>query len=144
MIHVTGQPEEVQYWRVVVPDDLEVKSLLVSELHSVPYSAHPGVQRTIGKVKRYFWWKGMVGDIREFVEICPICQLEKTDHTLRRGSLQSLTLPEVKWQEVSIDFVIDLPAIGDTEDSIMTVVDRATKMVHLIPCKKTTTAGEVA
>ena len=54
MIHVTGQPEDVQYWRVVVPDDLDVKSLLVSELHSVPYSAHPGVQRTIGKVRRYF------------------------------------------------------------------------------------------
>ena len=54
MIDVTGQPEDVQYWRVVVPDDLEVKSLLVSELHSVPYSAHPGVQRTIRKVRRYF------------------------------------------------------------------------------------------
>ena len=26
----------------------------------------------------------------------------------------------------------------------MTVVDRATKMVHLIPCQKTTTAGEAA
>ena len=55
MIHVTGQLEEVQYWRVVVPDDLEVKSFLVSELCSVPYSMHLGVQRTIGKVKRYFW-----------------------------------------------------------------------------------------
>ena len=63
MIHVTGQPDDVQYWRVVVPDDLDVKSLLVSELHSVPYSAHPGVQRTIWKVRRYFWWKGMAGDI---------------------------------------------------------------------------------
>ena len=43
MSHVTGQLEDVQHWRVVVPDDLDVKSLLVSELHSVPYSAHPGV-----------------------------------------------------------------------------------------------------
>ena len=144
MIHVTGQPEDVQYWRVVVPDDLDVKSLLVSELHSVPYSAHPGVQRTIGKVRRYFWWKGMAGDIREFVEACPTCQLEKSDHTLQKGSLQSLTLPEVKWQEVSVDFITDLPAEKDAEDSIMTVVDRATKMVHLIPCWKTTTAGEAA
>ena len=144
MIHVTGQPEDVQYWRVVVPDDLEVKSLLVSELHSVPYSAHPGVQRTIGKVRRYFWWKGMAGDIREFVESCPTCQLEKTDHTMKKGSLQSLAIPEAKWQEVSVDFVTDLPAAADSEDSIMTVVDRATKMVHLIPCKKTTTAGEAA
>ena len=144
MIHVTGQPEDVQYWRVVVPDDLDVKSLLVSELHSVPYAAHPGVQRTIGKVRRYFWWKGMAGDIREYVESCPTCQLEKTDHTLKKGNLQSLAIPEAKWQEVSVDFVTDLPTASDGEDSIMTVVDRATKMVHLIPCKKTTTAGEAA
>ena len=144
MIHVAGQPKDVQYWRVVVPDDLDVKSLLVSELHTVPYSVHPGVQRTIGKVRRYFWWKGMAGDIREFVESCPTCQLEKTDHTMKKGSLQSLAIPEAKWQEVSIDFITDLPTSSDGEDSIMTVVDRATKMVHLIPCKKTTTAGEAA
>ena len=114
MIHVTGHLEEVQYWRGVVPNNLDMKSLLVSELHAVPYSVHQGVQRTIGKVHRYFWWKGMAGDIREFVEICPTCQLEKIDHTLRKGSLQSLVLPEAKWQEVSIDFITDLPIDGDT------------------------------
>ena len=144
MIHITGQPGDVQYWRVVVPDDLDVKPLLVSELYSVPYVAHLGVQRTIGKVRRYFWWKGMAGDIREFVESCPTCQLEKIDHTMKKGSLQSLAIPEAKWQEISVDFITDLPASSDGEDSIMTVVDRATKMVHLIPCKKTTTAGEAA
>ena len=57
MIHVTGQPEDVQYWRVAILDDLEVKSLLVSALHSVQYSAHLRVQRTISKVRCYFWWK---------------------------------------------------------------------------------------
>ena len=144
IIHVTGQPEDVQYWRVVVPDDLEVKSLLVSELHPVPYAVHPGVQQTIGKVRHYFWWKGMAGDIREFVESCPTCQLEKSDHTLQKGSLQSLAILEAKWQEVSVDFVTDLPRAADGEDSIKTVVDRATKMVHLISCKKTRTAGEAA
>ena len=133
MIHVTGQLEDMQYWRVVVPNDLEVKSLLVSELHSAPYSTHPGVQRTIGKVHRYFWWKGMAGDIREFVESRPSCQLEKTNHTMKKGSLQSLAIPGAKWQEVSVDFITDLPAVAEGDDSIMTVVDRATEMVHLIP-----------
>ena len=129
---------------MLVPNDLEMKSLFVSKLHSVPYSAHPGVQRAIGKVPRYFWWKGMACDIREFVESCPTYQQEKTKHTLRKGSLLSMTLLEVKWSEVSIDFVMDLLAMGDAEDSIMTLVDRATKMVHLIPCRKTTIAGEAA
>ena len=142
MIHVTRQLEDMQYWRVVVPNDLDVKSLLISELHSVPYAMHPRVQRTIRKVRHYFWWKGMAGDTREFVESYPTCQLEKSDHTLQKGSLQSLAILEAKWQEVSVDFVMDLPVAADGEDSIMTVVDRATKMVHLIPCKKTTTVGE--
>ena len=87
MIHVTRQPKDVQYWRTVVPDDLDVKTQLVSEFHSIPYAAHPGVQRTIGLVKRYFWWKGMARDIREYIESCPTCQLEKTDHTQRKGNL---------------------------------------------------------
>ena len=90
---------KVQYWRVVVADDLDVKSLLVSELHAIPYSAHPGVQRTIHKVRHNFWWKGMAGDIRDFVESCPTCQLEKSDHTQRNRSLQSLTLLEVNGQK---------------------------------------------
>ena len=93
MIHISGQPEEVDYWRMVVPDDVGVKVLLVSELHTVPYSAHPGVQRTLEKVRRHFWWKGMAGDIRVYVKSCPTCQLEKTDHTLRKGNLQSLAIP---------------------------------------------------
>ena len=86
----------------------------------------------------------MAGNIREFVESCPTCQLEKTDHMMRKGSLQSLVLPEAKWQEISIDFMTDLPASGYEEDSIMTMVDRATKMVHLLPCRKTTIADKAA
>ena len=124
---------------MVVLNDLDVKYLLISELHNVPYSAYPGVQRTLGKVRRYLWWKGTADNIREFVESCPTCQLEKIDHTLRKGSLQSLVLRKAKWQEVGINFVTDLPTNGDAEDSIMIVVEHATKMVHLIPCKKTTT-----
>ena len=50
--------------------------------------------------------------------------------------------PGAKWQEVSIDFIMDLPPSGYDEDSIMTLVDCATKIVHLIPCRKTTRVGE--
>ena len=36
----------------------------------------------------------MTGDIREYVESCPICQVEKADHTLARGKLESTNIPE--------------------------------------------------
>ena len=86
----------------------------------------------------------MAGDVREFVESCLTCQLERADHTLREASLLSLTILEVKWKEVSINFIMNLLEVGDVGNLIMTVVDRFTKMVHLIPCKKSTTVGEEA
>ena len=84
----------------------------------------------------------MASDIGELVESCLTWQMEKSDYMLRKGSLQFLTIPRVKWQEASVGFITDLPSIRDAEDSTMIIVDCATKMVHLILCRKNTTAGE--
>ena len=116
----------------------------MQELHSTPYSAHPGIQRTLGKVRRSFFWKGMTGDIRSFVENCPVCQMEKSDHTLSKGKLQSTQIPETKWSDISIDFVTDLPKSSRNRDSILVVVDKATRMVHLAPCSKGINATDTA
>ncbi len=144
LVHQRSQGDDVDYWRVVIPDDMDLKNLILIELHSVPHSAHPGVQRTLGKVRKTFFWRGMTGDVREFVESCPTCQVEKSDHTLSRGQLQSTQIPEEKWQEISLDFITDLPESSIGDNSILTVIDKATRMTHLIPCKKSITAAETA
>ena len=38
----------------------------------------------------------------------------------------------------------DLPDTGDGVTAILTVIDKATRMVHLVPCSKTTTAEQTA
>ena len=144
VVHQDNQNDECDYWRIVIPDEVNAKNFVMRELHSIPYSLHPGIQRTVQKVRRHFFWKGMTVHVREYVEACPICQVEKTDHTLVKGKLQSTSIPEKKWSEVSLDFVTDLPVTRSKKDSILTVVDKATRMVHLIPCRKTTTAAEAA
>ena len=143
-MHQKNQNEELDFWRMIIPDDNAVKNFVITELHDIPYSLHPGIQRTVQKVRRHFFWKGMTGNIREFVESCLVCQTEKTDHILSRGMLQSTAIPEKKWSEVSLDFITDLPVTKNKKDSILTVVDKATRMVHLIPCKKSITAAETA
>ena len=144
VVHQKEQNTDFDYWRAIIPDEVAVKNFILTELHSIPYSLHPGIQRTLQKVKKHFFWKGMTGNVREYVESCPVCQVEKTDHTLGRGNLQSTSIPEKKWSEVSVDFVTDLPVTRSKKDSILTVVDKATRMVHLIPCRKSTTAAEAA
>ena len=108
----------------------------MEELHGTPYSAHPGIQRTIGRVRKSFYWKGMLGDVRQFVENCPVCQMEKSDHQLAKGKLTSTQIPEEKWKEISIDFITDLPMSAGNKDTVLTIVDKATRMVHLVPCRK--------
>ena len=144
VVHREDQDSDVDYWRTVIPDSTSVRNFVVSEMHTVPYSIHPGIQRTLQKVRRHFYWKGMTSDIRQYVETCPVCQMEKTDHTLARGKLQPTEIPDKKWSEVSLDFITDLPVTRNGKDSILTVVDKATRMVHLLPCKKSITAAETA
>ena len=136
LVHQTGQGAELDYWRIVVPENKEIRDRVVQELHSIPYSAHPGIQRTIGKVRKSFFWKGMSGHVREFVENCPVCQMEKSDHTLSKGKLQSTHIPETKWSEISIDFITDLPMFSRNRDNVLVIVDKATRMLHLAPCSK--------
>lgn len=143
-IHEIGQSKDVDYWRVAVSDNVEVRNSIIGELHSILFAAHPCMQNTIRKVRKPFYWRGMLGDVSEYVETCPTFQMGKTDHTLAKVNLQSLAIPEAKWKEVSIGFITDLPRSKNCEDSIMTVVDRASKMVHLVACRKTITTGQAA
>ena len=144
VVHDQNQDAELDFWRIVVPETNEIKARIVQELHSTPYSAHPGIQRTIARVRRSFWWKGMLGDVQQFVENCPVCQMEKSDHTLAKGKLMSTQIPEMKWSEISIDFVTDLPLSANKRDTVLVTVDKATRMVHLAPCRKNITATGTA
>ena len=70
--------------------------------------------------------------------------MEKSDHTLAKGKLQSTQIPEAKWSEISIDFVTDLPLTANRCDTILVTVDKASRIVHLAPCRKNITATGTA
>jgi hypothetical protein len=49
------------------------------------------------------------------------------------GLLQLLSIPEWKWEYVSMDFIVGLPMIARECDSIWVIVDRLFKSAHFIP-----------
>ena len=63
--------------RIYVPNDLEIRQLILQEAHDSPYSIHPGNTKMYLDLKDTFWWTGMKKDIAEYVAVCDVCQRVK-------------------------------------------------------------------
>ena len=62
----------------------------------------------------------------------------------KAGLLQPLSIPEWKWENVSMDFITGLPRTLRGFTVIWVVVDRLTKSAHFVPGKSTYTASKWA
>ena len=100
------------------------------------------MEKTTSLVKKWYFWLSIKKYVRKIFECCRVCQLAKgRSHNTRIYT--PLSVLEIPWEDVSIDFVLGLPMTHRKYDSIMVVVDRFLKMAHFVSCKKTSDASEV-
>ncbi|KAL0560443.1 hypothetical protein IC582_000848 [Cucumis melo] len=130
--------------RLCVPSDSAIKTELLSEAHSSPFSMHPGSTKMYQDLKRVYWWRNMKREVAEFVSRCLVCQQVKAPRQKPAGLLQPLSIPEWKWENVSMDFITGLPRTLRGFRVIWVVVDRLTKSAHFVPGKSTYTASKWA
>jgi hypothetical protein len=74
-------------YRVYVLNDQELKSLILSEMHKVPYAGHIGYQKTIIAVKKQYFRLGMKKEVANFITRCLECQKVKVEHSHPTGML---------------------------------------------------------
>ena len=86
-------------------------------------------------LRQNYWWLGMKRDIAQFVAQCLVCQQVKTEHQRPTGTLQPLSIPEWKWEHITMDFVTGLPRTLGGNNTIWVIVDRLTKSTHFLPMK---------
>ncbi|GAU29982.1 hypothetical protein TSUD_360970 [Trifolium subterraneum] len=123
--------------RICVPNDAELKRLILEEAHKSGFSIHPGSTKMYHDLKENYWWPNMKTEIAEFVSRCIVCQQVKIEHQKPASPLQPLEIPEWKWEHITMDFVTGLPRNQKGEDSIWVIVDRLTKSAHFIAVKST-------
>jgi hypothetical protein len=68
----------------------------------------------------------------------------KAEHQRPAGLLHPLKIPEWKWEEIDIDFIVGLPRTSTWYDSIWVIVDRLTKVAHFILVKTTYSGARLA
>ncbi|KAI3351400.1 hypothetical protein L3Q82_020216 [Scortum barcoo] len=94
-------------------------------------------------VKQRFWWPAMKKDVADYVAACSVCARGKASRQARMGLLQPLPVPQRPWSHLTLDFITGLPpSKGNT--TVLTVVDRFSKMAHFIPLPKLPSAKETA
>jgi hypothetical protein len=120
-----------------VPNVKELKDKILHEVHESAYSIHPGGNKMYHDLKATYWWYGMKRDIAKYVALCDSCQQVKAEHQRPAGLLQPLQVPEWKWEEIAMDFIMGLPRIQSGYNSIWVIVDQLTKVAHFIPVKTT-------
>ncbi|KAL0550368.1 hypothetical protein IC582_014876 [Cucumis melo] len=128
--------------RLCVPEDSAVKTELLTEAHSSPFTMHPGSTKMYQDLRSVYWWRGMKRDVAEFVSRCLVCQQVKAPRQHPAGLLQPLSVPGWKWESVSMDFITGLPKTLKGYTVIWVVVDRLTKTAHFVPGKSTYTASK--
>jgi hypothetical protein len=73
----------------------------------------------------------------EYVALCDTCQRVKAEHQRPAKLLQPLKIPEWKWEEIGMDFIVRLPHTQAGYDLIWVIVDRLAKVAYFIPVKTT-------
>ena len=127
--------------RLFVP--VKLRPQVIHWAHTSLLSCHPGVKRTVFVISRRFWWLSMEVGVREYIDACAVCARNKTSSGARMGLLQPLPIPSRPWSNIALDFVTGLPASqGNT--TVLTVVDRFSKMVRFIALPKLPSAKETA
>ncbi len=106
---------------------------LIREMHDQTSVDHSDILRTVKVIKRNYYWSFMRKTIDQYIRNCYICQRSKTSRDKSNDLLQSLSISEQRWQDIAMNFIIDLSDSSEY-NAILTIICRLSKERHYISC----------
>jgi hypothetical protein len=95
--------------RMVVPRREALKKKILDEAHTSRYFIHLGSTKMYHDLRQPFWWTRMKHEVARYVSECDTCRKVKADYMRPGELLKPLSIPEQKWDDISIDFIVGLP-----------------------------------
>ena len=122
--------------KIYVPPTADIRRKIVVLHHDSHVAGHPGRWKTLELVARNYWWPHMSRYIGQYTATCDLCRQTKVLRQPPTSHLESLPTPDIRWDTISVDFIVELPE-SDGYNAIMVVVDSLCKRAHFLPVNMT-------
>lgn len=103
---------------------------MLAEYHTTPTRGHTDVTKTLAHISENFHWAGQREDVKRFVANCIDYQVTKYEAQKMAGLLCPLSVPCRPWEDLSLDFIVELPPYQGNI-TILVAVDHFSKGIHL-------------
>ncbi|GJT97715.1 putative reverse transcriptase domain-containing protein [Tanacetum coccineum] len=115
----------------------DLRIVIMHEFHKSKYSIHLGSDKMYQDMKKLYWWPNMKADITTYVSKCFTCAKVKAEHQRPSSMLVQPEIPQWKWDNITMDFIMKLPKSSQGYDTIWVIVDRLTKSAIFVSMRET-------
>ncbi|GJU82474.1 putative reverse transcriptase domain-containing protein [Tanacetum coccineum] len=122
----------------------DLRTVIMHESHKSKYSIHPGSNKMYQDMKKPYWWPNMKANIATCISKCLTCAKVKAEHQRPSGLLVQPAIPQWKWDNITMDFVMKLPKSSQGYDTIWVIVDRLTKSAIFMQMRETDPMDKLA
>jgi len=106
---------------------------IIQKYHDNPITGgHSGITRTISKIKRYYYWRGMTKHISKYIKSCEICKKAKINKHIKPTTIITPT-PAKAFERVIVDTVGPLPKTERGNEYAVTIICDLTKYLVTVP-----------
>lgn len=81
------------FFKLWIPTGLVPEVLKIA--HDDPLASHGGVHKTLERLRRYYYWSGLVRDVKEYILACDVCKMTKAPNSTLRPPMGAA--PEFKF-----------------------------------------------
>ena len=126
--------------RLCIPE--KAQPLILTWAHD--NRSHPGANRTYDFLRQNVYMPRMKRTVARYVQGCPSCSVSKPSRHPPYGDLHPIQSPPMPFAVQTMDFVGSLPPSSRGSTAILTVTDKFSKAIKLVPGRDTFTVVEWA
>ncbi|XP_072180884.1 uncharacterized protein [Diadema setosum] len=128
-------------WRevhqIVIPRVFRKHILSVS--HESALGGHLGVNKTVDKILKHFFWPGLRRDVSDFCRTCHVCQVVgKPNQKIPPAPLNPIPAFDEPFSTVIIDCVGPLPKTKAGHEYLLTMMCASTRFPEAVPLRRIT------